>query len=66
MALERRMELKAARLGLQAAQIAARSAANQLRPRLDLCLSAATRTGDHGSPGAMHGNLAGFKNPGYG
>jgi outer membrane protein TolC len=66
MALDRRMELRAARLGLEATRIRARATADLLRPRLDASVSLTGTAGDHDHPGAVQGDLAGLRNPGCG
>jgi len=65
MALQRRVELKAARCQAGAAQVQARAAANLARPKLDAFVQYDGASRYHGSLGGVNGDLAGLRNPGY-
>lgn len=63
MALERRLELKAAGRYQEAARIRSRAAADQVRPRLDAFVSLQGTSATQARPGALQAELLGFRRP---
>ena len=65
MALERRVELKSARLDLESKQILEGVAKNRLMPQLDLSLGYNGTAANHETYSPVNTDLWGAKNPGY-
>jgi outer membrane protein TolC len=65
MALARRVELKEARAGREIAKARESAAGNHARPKLDAYVAYSGASGNYGGLGAVHEDLAGFRNPGY-
>lgn len=65
MALARRVELKEARVGREIAKARESAAGNHARPKLDAYVAYSGASGNYGGLGAVHEDLAGFRNPGY-
>ena len=65
MALDRRVELKAAKLDLDSKGVLRRAAENHLKPQLDASVGYSGQSYQYDSLGGVNSDLAGFKYPGY-
>jgi outer membrane protein TolC len=65
MALDRRVELKSARIGKDIAQIQAKVAQNRTLPTLQAYATYAGSSDNYSTFGSMNSDLTGFKYPGY-
>jgi len=65
MALERRVELKGAKLDLEAKRVLERAALNRTKPQLDAFATYNGGSDNYSALASVNSDLAGLKNPGY-